>query len=397
MLDTKEVFEEIQDLKILYVEDNLDTREMTKTLLEDFFNHIIVAEDGQDGYEQFIKNEIDLVITDINMPKMDGLKMAQKIKDISVDTPILIFSAYSDTENFVKAIRIGVDGYLIKPIDIVQFKQVLFKCTEDIKIKKENEEYKTLLEQKVANQIEILRQKDKILLDQAKFAAMGEMIDIIAHQWKQPLNSIVMNSSMLKYSIKKNEIIEKEDFIECYENLNMQVENLLVTLSEFRNFFRPNSDAKEERLDNIVASSLLLLKDELIANQIEIETSCSEDLFIKANANDIKQLIINIVANAKDEIVKSNLMATDRKIKIACDSEEDSIVMHIKNSGKGIDEEILDKIFEMNFSTKTENGGTGIGLYMCSLICEKHGATIKASNDDGAVFTIKFPKVKKSE
>jgi len=393
MLDTKEALAEIQNLKILYVEDNVDTREMTKILLEGFFDHIIVAVDGEDGYEKFKNNEIDLVITDINMPKMDGLTMAQKIKDRSINTPVLIFSAYNDTDNFVKAIKIGVDGYLIKPIDIVQFKQILFKCTKDIKIKKENEEYKALLEHKVAKQVEILREKDKILLDQAKFAAMGEMIDIIAHQWKQPLNTIVMNSSMLKYSLRQEEIIKKEDFIECYENLNMQVESLLTTLGEFRNFFRPSSETVVENLQTIITSSLLLLKDELISNQIGIQTLCCEDIFIKANANDIKQLIINIVTNAKDEIVESDLVMEDRNIQIVCASEEEHIVMQIKNSGKGIDEKIIDKIFEMNFTTKTENGGTGIGLYMCSLICEKYGANIKASNDNGAVFTIKFPKI----
>ena len=392
MLESKGLLDEIQDLRILYVEDNIDTREMTQILLEDFFDEIVVAVDGEDGYEKFINNDIDLIITDINMPKMNGLEMAQKIKNVDIDVPILIFSAYSDADNFVKAIKVGVDGYLVKPIDIMQFQQTLTKCTKDIKLKKENEEYKALLETKVQKQIEILRHKDKILLEQAKFVAMGEMIDIIAHQWKQPLNTIVMNASMLNYALKKEPNIQKEDFIECYDNLNIQVDSLLSTLDEFRNFFRPTSDAKETSLKEIITSTLLLLKDELISNQIEIQSQCASDLFIKVNANDIKQLIINIVTNAKDEIVKSNLEADNRNIEILCTLEDDAIVIKIKNSGDGIKEDILDKIFEMNFTTKDEIGGTGIGLYMCALICEKYGANIKASNDNGAVFTVTFPR-----
>jgi len=392
MIDINTIMKYSKDLQVLYVEDNQDTREMTLMLLEDFFDKIVTASDGQEGYEKFQEQPIDLIITDINMPNMNGLTMVQAIKKLQPEIPVLIFSAYSDLSHFMQAIKLGVDGYLIKPIDIDQFQQSLYKCIHNIQIQKENQEYQRQLEEKVAQQIEILRHKDKMLLEQSKHAAMGEMIDIIAHQWKQPLNSIVMHTSLLESSLDSMEKETlKEQFLEYHENLNLQVDSLLTTLDEFRNFFRPTSDLDTISLQSIIDSISILLKDELLSHQIELTYQCETSLNLKVNANDLKQLFINIITNAKEEMVKNHLPSNQRHINIYCyKNKNEKIIIEIKNSGDGIDETILKDIFKMNFTTKENEGGTGIGLYMCSLICEKYGASIEAYNDDGAVFRITF-------
>jgi len=391
MVDIDAIVKYSKDLKVLYVEDNKDTRDMTLILLEYFFNSIITAVDGKDGYKKFQENEIDLIITDINMPKMNGLDMLQEIKTINPDIPALIFSAYSDLEHFIHAIKLSIDGYLIKPIDIDQFQQSLYKCIHNIQLQKENKQYQIELENKVAQQVETLRHKDKLLLEQSKHAAMGEMIDIIAHQWKQPLNSIVMHASLIEDSLDSTQEDElKEKVLECYDNLNTQVDNLLTTLDEFRGFFRPNNNLDTISLQNIINSTSILLKDELISHQIELNIRCQESLSLKVQPNDIKQLLINIITNAKEEMVRNNLPSNNRRIDIHCYKKDEQTILEIKNSGDGIDESIIHNIFDMNFTTKVQNGGTGIGLYMCALICEKYGATIEAYNDGGAVFKISF-------
>jgi len=391
MLNVDTVINYSKDLQVLYVEDNRDVREMTLIILEDFFDTIFSASNGIEGLKIFQENTIDIVITDINMPKMDGLSMVREIKKIKHDIPVLIFSAYDDTTHFTNAIKIGIDGYLIKPIDVEQFQQSLYKCVHDIQIQREHQEYQNKLEKKVNEQLEILREKDKILLEQSRHAAMGEMIDIIAHQWKQPLNSIVMHASMIENDIDSMEKeVLKTEFKECYNNLNIQVDTLLTTLNEFRNFFRPNNNLYKISLKDIIDSTLILLKDELMAHQIEIQLQCNEILSLQVHANDIKQLLINIITNAKEEMIKNNLPSHKRVITIRCYQDGTNTVLEIKNSGDGIDETILKDIFKMNFTTKQENGGTGIGLYMCSLICEKYNATIDAYNDNGAVFRISF-------
>ena len=144
MLDT---IKYTSSLKLLYVEDNQEARESTLLILEEFFETIIVAIDGKDGYEKFKENKIDLIITDINMPKLNGLEMTEKIRELNNDISILVLSAYNESGFFMDSIKLGVDGYLLKPIDLNQFIGMLDKVVEKIKLKYEVKENLNLLYQ----------------------------------------------------------------------------------------------------------------------------------------------------------------------------------------------------------------------------------------------------------
>ncbi len=149
MINIDKVIKYSQTLKLLYVEDNKEARESTTLILEEFFNDIIVAENGEDGYEKFIKDKdnIDLIITDINMPKLNGLDMITKIREISPYLSILILSAYNGSDFFIESIKLDVEGYLFKPIDIEQFIATLSKVTSKLKLKDEIKKSNHLLEQ----------------------------------------------------------------------------------------------------------------------------------------------------------------------------------------------------------------------------------------------------------
>jgi PAS domain S-box-containing protein len=126
-----------QNLTLLYVEDNPDAREMTSMVLEDFFNTLIVAVDGEDGLEKFQHNEVDLIITDISMPKMDGLEMIKQIRKIDDEVPILVLSAHNEDNFFIESIKLGVTGYLLKPIDIDQLTSNIYNVVQKYKYKQE--------------------------------------------------------------------------------------------------------------------------------------------------------------------------------------------------------------------------------------------------------------------
>jgi PAS domain S-box-containing protein len=134
-----------QELTILYVEDNRLSRETSLTLFEDFFREIVVAVNGKDGLDKFINSKVDLIITDISMPKMNGLEMIREIRTIDKDIPILVLSASSDYQYFSESITLGVDGFLLKPINIQQFILTLQKITEKIDLKREAEKSEKLL------------------------------------------------------------------------------------------------------------------------------------------------------------------------------------------------------------------------------------------------------------
>lgn len=393
-------FEEIRAIsskcQLLYVEDNETVRDVTLSFLEEYFDEIIIAVDGEDGLLQFQNNKIDFIITDINMPKLNGIEMSKKIKSINQDLPILLLSAYNDTEYFMDSIKLGIEGYLQKPIDLEQFETILYKTVKNIQVKKEHEEYKFSLEMKVKEQLNELRTKDLLIAQQARMAAMGEMIDIIAHQWKQPLNNIKMRSELLSIYETPDGMIEYKYIEEYRNNLSSKLKHLLDTLDEFRNFFRPNYNIKVLSLQSILQSITILLKDELIQNTVNVSIQCDDSLYIEANENDIKHLFINLIKNSIDEMIKSEIKYNQRKISIICDGCDDRITINVSDSGKGVADEILPHLFDLNFTTKEDIGGSGVGLYMCKQIVQKYDGEISVTNKvgdtTGALFSIKFLK-----
>jgi len=139
MQELQKLIDSTRDLKLLYVEDNEAARNSILDILKEFFNDIVVGVDGEDGLEKFKSNSIDLIITDINMPKMNGLEMLAEIKKEKSDVITIICSAYNESEYFVESIKLGVEGYLLKPIDFMQFMTLLEKVTEKSQAKKSQE------------------------------------------------------------------------------------------------------------------------------------------------------------------------------------------------------------------------------------------------------------------
>jgi len=135
--------------KLLYVEDDDLARDTSLELFSNFFNSIETAKDGQEGLEKFKSSSYDLIITDIKMPKLDGIEMFRAIRDIDNDIPVLFLSAHNEATFFVEAIKLNVSGYLLKPLDIEQFTTQIFKTIQEIELREKSKDYKEKLEQKV--------------------------------------------------------------------------------------------------------------------------------------------------------------------------------------------------------------------------------------------------------
>ena len=159
----KKCIVDARNLTLLYVEDNVGARAGSMLIFEEFFGRVIEAVDGEDGLEKFKNYHIDLVITDITMPQMNGLEMAAAIRKLSPQTPVLILSAYNEAEYFIESIRLGVEGYLLKPIEIGQFMDVLSQVIEKIRLKAEHDKLQTLLTQylEVTDKSAIVSKTDK--------------------------------------------------------------------------------------------------------------------------------------------------------------------------------------------------------------------------------------------
>ena len=386
VMEFGEVYEYTKNLNILYVEDELNLLEDTKVILEKFFHIVVTAVDGIDGlnkykvYKEKYNKDFDLIITDINMPNMDGLTMIEKIRKENQGISIVVLSAHEDTEYLLKSIDLQVDGFLSKPIIFEKYIKTIYKIAKNIDIKKELDNYKIDLERKVRSQVLDLIKKDNIIQQNAKMAAVGEMIDIIAHQWKQPLNIILLKTDFLSEFVKDGETISSEDIIKCSNTVKSQVKHLVDTLDEFRGFFRPTTSIEVIDLNELFDSLNILLKDDLKKYQIELKLLFTNIKF-NANQNEFKHIFINFINNAKDAFEQNKI--DNREIIVDAVERKDDLLIKIKDNAGGIPEDIVKNIFEPNFTTKGDIGGTGIGLYMCKTIAAKYNITIDVEVFDG--------------
>jgi len=178
VFDLKILKDTCKDFTVLYAEDEDVLRSSVQNYLSKFFKLVEIAKDGLEGLDKYKKEPYDLVITDISMPKMDGLNMSLEIKKINKNQKIIIISAYTDSESFLKSIKIGIDGYMVKPFDYDQINEILYKTALSLKSSKENEMFKNQLLEMVQIKIEENQELEKTKEDNYK-DALYTLVDLI--------------------------------------------------------------------------------------------------------------------------------------------------------------------------------------------------------------------------
>ena len=243
---------------------------------------------------------------------------------------------------------------------------------------------------------EKLTEREKLLIQQSKMAQMGEMLENIAHQWRQPLSVITTTASGLKVQ-QEFSVLTNDELKESLDSIMKAAVHLSVTIDDFRNFYKNDKEKKNFSLKNAVEKSLTLLSSKFKNQEIEIKIEV-EDIEIYGFENELIQVFINILNNAKDELVKQDNQ--NRLIYIFSKKEKENISISFQDNAGGIKKELLAHIFENHFTTKEQEDGTGIGLYMSKLIIDKINGEIKASNEminynnktyAGAKFNITIP------
>jgi two-component system, NtrC family, sensor kinase len=243
------------------------------------------------------------------------------------------------------------------------------------------------------------QQKDELLYQQSKMAAMGEMIGNIAHQWRQPLSTISTASTGTKLQKQMN-CLSDEDLYSALTSINNSAQYLSKTIDDFRDFFNPsNNKVSEFNISDSISKTLNLVKAQFVAKDIEIIQNI-EDCKINSIENELIQVLVNILNNARDALDATQNQK--RLIFINVYSKDDTLYLEIQDNAEGIPEDIIDRIFEPYFTTKHQSQGTGIGLYMSKEIVEKHlSGKLQVSNKEyifdefsyfGASFTIEIPK-----
>lgn len=371
----------LKKFSILYVEDDEITLELVSSILHDNFKKVFIANNGQEGINLYKEYKPDIILTDLSMPIMNGLEMSSQIKDENPEQMIAIFTAFNEFEYLYDAINIGIDKYILKPLEPEQFFSTLNSIAKILEYKNQKEEL------------------DNLIKIQSKILSIGEMLQNISHHWRQPLDLISTLASGIKMG-KDFDTLSIEEETEMLDKILLQTKHLSAIIEDFRSFFKNTSIKKEdfeieESITKIKALTEDMIEGEnitLISNSIKCTLHNSQTHFL--------QIFLNLINNSKDIFIQKNI-EDKRYVFIDTKIENDHLIINLKDNAGGIDDEFLDKIFEPYFTTKHQYTGTGLGLYLSLTILKKYfNGIISCKNETytyenkeytGANFKIEIP------
>lgn len=267
---------------------------------------------------------------------------------------------------------------------------------------KELEKLNNELEARISQEVEKNIKREKLLYQQSRLAQMGEMISMIAHQWRQPLSAISLTivALKLKIDLKKFDFNTKKGIDEFLLYLNKQLDditnsinNLSATIDDFRNFYKPDKKMIEINITEPIIKSLNIVEISLSQDGIEIVKEFESHCILKIYDSEMMQVVLNILKNSQDNFALKNIK--DKKICLRTKCIDKNIVrIEIEDNGGGIDEKIINNIFDPYFSTKDEKNGTGLGLHMSKIIIEEHhkGKLYAINTKDGVNFIIELKR-----
>ncbi len=280
---------------------------------------------------------------------------------------------------------------MLTNISIDDKEQILHATWRDITKQKELEdeilEINNSLEQKVITEVEKNRQKDKLMLHQSRLAQMGEMLSMIAHQWRQPLAAISATSASIELKASLDSL-NNDIATQKAQDISKFSKHLSETIDDFRDFFKPNKEKREVTYDEIISSVFGIIETSITNKNIQLHLELNSHETFNTYPNELKQVVLNLIKNAEDALLEKHIEKPI--IKIETYTKEGQYILKVGDNAGGIPEEIIDNIFNPYFSTKTQRDGTGLGLYMSKEIIEEHckGRLSVVNGKHGAVFSI---------
>jgi len=297
---------------------------------------------------------------------------------------IFISNTFFDLHLSTLAITTAITGIIILTITVQAYTRKMLDLEQALLT------LNSTLHSKVESAVEEVRQKDKMMLQQARLAQMGEMIAMIAHQWRQPLSSISAISAKLQLTIAIERGIDMAALTHELQNIDNRVHLLSNTIDDFRNFYNINNKKSAFDLSKTIQQTIEVLKPATENAQITLHYENSLSLFVNSLEGELLQVVMNLIKNAIDVLKECE---TDRTIWIRTYQNSRNVFISVEDSGGGIKPEIIERIFDPYFSTKKEKNGMGLGLYMSQLIIQKHcqGSLEVENTSRGAHFSICLP------
>ncbi|AFZ03093.1 hybrid sensor histidine kinase/response regulator [Calothrix sp. PCC 6303] len=412
---------------ILIVDDNATNLSVLSQVLKAAGYKVRMAVDGEDALAQVERNHPELILLDVDMPKMDGFETCLHLQKnpITQGIPIIFMTALADTEHKVKGLSLGAVDYITKPFAEAE---VLARVKVHWGLKRLME----FLEQQVVEQIKKLQQAQLTIVQSEKMSALGNLVAGVAHEMNNPLGFISASLKQAKPTFtdivehlklyqkrtsNSDEEISKhaesidldyslEDFPKMLDAMVLACDRLENISTSLRTFSRADKEYKVPfNIHEGIDSTILILKHRLKANDqrpaIEIVTDYGNLPQLECFSGQLNQVFMNILANAIDALDESNtgrnfadIKDNPNKITIKTSMADNHVKISIADNGKGMIEEVKQKIFDHLFTTKGVGKGTGLGLAIArQIVMEKHGGNIEVNSTvgKGTEFIIKIP------
>ncbi|MDD2895844.1 MAG: response regulator [Aliarcobacter sp.] len=373
--------------KILLVDDDTKNLQVAMSILKDY--NVIYAQSGDKALELLEKNRFDLILLDVVMPTMDGYFVCSKIKENekTKKIPVIFLTVKDDEKDIVKGFELGAVDYITKPF----YSEVLLKRVElHLKlasVMNELELVNTNLNVLVKEQVNQIRQKDEIIVQQSKISAMASIIDVITLQWKQPLDKIklYLQSLDLKFT-NINEFKSDEIFKKTLEEVN----KLDVVMDDFHKFFNNRKNKENVNIKVSLDNVLFSLKDEM--NRLNIDINIQGDNLLSLNIvfDELKHIFSKLISKSIENF-KSNNLVQNKQITINFEDSNQSIFIIYKDNTDAYDEEQIEKFFLTPCSLKHDN--FDLGFYLVKVFVEKNfGLLSVEKTEDGIKYIIRFDK-----
>jgi PAS domain S-box-containing protein len=305
-----------------------------------------------------------------------------------------IIPILDEDENIVEfvAIRYDVTQEIILRDELLKKEAEYEELNKNLekRVQEQTRELKELnktLEQRVQDEIAKNEEKQRVMFWQSRHASLGQMLANIAHQWRQPLTELSLAIFSIKKAVQND---NTQDVSKFYGESKNIIKNMSDTIDDFTNFFSPDKERHYFNISESIQESIGLLDTVINDEMISIKTDFV-DVEVLGITNELTQVIINLINNSKDAFIHNSILI--REINISTKIEESFAVIEIEDNAGGIRKENLEKIFEPYFTTKHKSRGTGLGLFMSKMICEKglNGTMDVKSKKQTTTFSIKIP------
>lgn len=379
--------------RVMIVDDEPSNQRIFMETLEDMSeNKVYVSgEEALADVDHFLP---DLVLLDIMMPGLDGYEICKRMKANPnlQNTKIILVSGKAMIEERLKGYEFGADDYITKPFvseELLAKAKVFLRLT---KFEKEMNQLNSYLDKKIKEKTQELYETQAMLMNAAKMAALGEMAGGVAHEINNPLASISLVSQQIKNLVSKDASKWQDKILEMSEIVSDSVHHIASIVHGLRTFSRDASkDAfSSTPLKSVVKNTLNLCQAKLASSKVKLEVGeLSDEVHIYCRPVQIAQVLLNLIANAFDAVES----LPEKWVKISFQDKKDHIEISVIDSGKGVPEELREKIFQPLFTTKEVGKGTGLGLSISKGIIKAHSGTLTLNTESPYTeFTLLLPK-----